>query len=372
MVVAPGWMLDNVDGAQRVDTEVRADGTVSSESRSNVSGLNVGDLFDRLLDAVVIARLSTGRIVEWNAAAERLFGFTAQEAIGQPIEILMPEPVSHLHRGGLERYLRTGHGLIIDAISPVEMPARTKTDEQIRVELSLSEIRNADGERFAIAVIRDALHRKRLELTNLELVQARVARAEAEAELATRDELLEALTTALHTASTPEQVAAISTALADYRQLHNGELPCRAMEGELVDLVHAAVDAVRHQASHRRLLVFTPPSVPALFDGARTRQLLGYLLADMVACIEDGARLEVHVDQPTPDTAQLTLRAPVASNGGGPRLGTQLARALAVRQKGTLSCSTTPAGGLEAILTLPATHKSPVRRTIPRPRRPQR
>jgi len=247
---------------------------------------------------VVIARLSTGRIVSWNSAAERLFGFTAKEAIGQPLEILMPEPISHLHRGGFERYQRSGHGLIIDALSPVEVPAHTRNDEQIRVELSLSEIRNAEGERFAVAVIRDALHRKRLELTNLELVQARVARAEAEAELASRDELLEALTNALHSAGTPEQVAYVTTALSDYRRLHNGELPCRAMEGELVDVVHAAVDAVRRQASHRRLLIYTPASVPALFDGPRTRQLLGYLLSDMLACTVDGARLEVHVSQP--------------------------------------------------------------------------
>src|SRR3954449_9259325 len=144
MVVAPGWMLDNVDGAERVDTSARVE--VNPGTRADATGIDVGILFERLLDAVVIARLSTGRIVSWNPAAERLFGYTAQEVIGQPIEILMPEPISHVHRGGFERYLRTGHGLIIDAISPVEMPARTRNDDQIRVELSLSEIRNAEGE----------------------------------------------------------------------------------------------------------------------------------------------------------------------------------------------------------------------------------
>jgi len=363
-------MLDNVDGAERVDTSARVE--VNPGTRADATGIDVGILFERLLDAVVIARLSTGRIVSWNPAAERLFGYTAQEAIGQPIEILMPEPISHVHRGGFERYLRTGHGLIIDAISPVEMPARTRNDDQIRVELSLSEIRNAEGERFAVAVIRDALHRKRLELTNLELVQARVARAEAEAELASRDELLEALTTALQNARTPEQVAHVTTALSDFRRLHNGELPCRAMEGELVDVVHAAVDVARRQASHRRLLIFTPPSVPALFDGARTRQLLGYLLTDMLACSVDGGRLEVHLSQPMPELAQLLVRAPVASTDGIPGLGTQVARALARRQKGTLRYSVTASGDLEVVLTLPATRSSPVRRTSPRPRPPQR
>ena len=86
-----------------------------------------------MLDAVVIARLSTGRIELWNPAAERLFGFSAQEAIGQSIEILMPEPIADVHRAGYERYLRTGHGLIIDAGAPVEMPARTKSGDDIRI-----------------------------------------------------------------------------------------------------------------------------------------------------------------------------------------------------------------------------------------------
>src|SRR6267378_2537654 len=43
--------------------------------------LDVGALFEQALDAVVIARLSTGRIVMWNPAAEKLFGYTARDAI---------------------------------------------------------------------------------------------------------------------------------------------------------------------------------------------------------------------------------------------------------------------------------------------------
>src|SRR5205807_9593589 len=77
--------------------------------------LGVGVLFNRVLDAVVIARLATGRIVLWNAAAEKLFGYTARQAVGQSIEILMPAPIAQIHRNGLERYMRTGHVLIIDA-----------------------------------------------------------------------------------------------------------------------------------------------------------------------------------------------------------------------------------------------------------------
>src|SRR5579872_1445372 len=86
--------------------------------------LDVGLLFDRLLDAIVIARLTTGRIVMWNNAAQKLFGYSAADAIGKSIEMLMPEPIAQVHRVGLERYTRTGHGLIVDAAEPIEMPAR--------------------------------------------------------------------------------------------------------------------------------------------------------------------------------------------------------------------------------------------------------
>src|SRR6266480_2172038 len=105
-------------------------GTVDA-SAAVATDLDVGVLFERLLDAVVIAHLRTGRIVLWNPAAERLFGYTAEEVIGASIEILMPPAIAPVHRAGLERYLRTSHGLIVDAQEPVELPARTRTGAEI-------------------------------------------------------------------------------------------------------------------------------------------------------------------------------------------------------------------------------------------------
>src|SRR4051794_15746264 len=58
-------------------------------------------------DAVVSAD-DAGRIVFWNAAAERLFGHTAAAVLGQPLGILMPEPLRDLHEQGLRRYAATG------------------------------------------------------------------------------------------------------------------------------------------------------------------------------------------------------------------------------------------------------------------------
>src|SRR3981081_132645 len=110
MVVASNCMLGNADGEEQPPS-----GGGLDESDVNVADFSIGALFDRLLDAVVIARIATGRIVLWNPAAEKLFGYSAAEAIGQSLEILMPTPIAEVHRAGLERYMRAGHGLLIDS-----------------------------------------------------------------------------------------------------------------------------------------------------------------------------------------------------------------------------------------------------------------
>jgi PAS domain S-box-containing protein len=360
MVIASNWMLGNADGEEQPPSNGRVE-----ESDVDVADFSIGALFDRLLDAVVIARLATGRIVLWNPAAEKLFGYTAAEAIGQSIEILMPAPIAQVHRAGLERYMRTGHGLIVDAGTPVAMPARTKNDEGLRVELSLSELRSKRGERFALAVIRDAMHKKHLELTSLELAQARVARTEAEAELAARDDLLESVAATLQAEPQPDALRRLATALADFSRVHGGELRVRPRDADLVDLVHAAADSVRRRATGRRLLVHAPPAVPAKFDPARTRQVLEEVMDEAIHRTSDGGHIEIRLDQPSPRTAEVTVRT---AGPGWPRelgVGLHLCRTLMQRQGGAFNTALTTTGGLEVVLTFQG---SPDRLRRKRPR----
>jgi PAS domain S-box-containing protein len=337
--------------SRAVRAEVRAE--VKEESAEGLE-LDVGVLFDRLLDAVVIARLGTGRIVLWNPAAEKLFGYSASEAIGQSIEILMPRPIAVVHRTGLERYVRTGHGLIIDAAAPVEMPARTKSGEEIRIEMALSELQSARGERFALAVVRDATQRKQLELTNLELVQARVAQSEAEAELSARDQLLDSVAAALESSPQPDELQRLSDDLADFRRLHGGELAVRPQDADLVDLVHVAADTVRDRAMGRRLLVHAPPTAPATFDLIRTRQVVEQILDEAVHRSSPDSRIYIGLEQPNVQSAQLTVRAEGTGYARELGLGLHLGKSLMERQGGTLTTTVTPRGGLEVVLTLPA------------------
>lgn len=363
MVITSNFLVGHSDGEERPQVSHRV-----PEINADALELGVGVLFDRLLDAVVIARLATGRIVLWNPAAEQLFGYSAEEAIGKSIEMLMPEPIASVHRAGLNRYMRTGHGLIVDADAPVGMPARTKDGEDIRIEMALSELQNPQGERFAVALIRDAMHRKQLELTNLELAQARVARSEAEAELLARDELLDAVAETLQAAPDQDELLRLSAALTDFRRVHGGQVAVRLREADLVDVVHAAADGVRKRASGRRVLVHAPPRVPAMFDTDRTRQVLEQVLDETLHRCPDGSRMQIRLEQPTRDLAQLTV---MADGTGIPRelgVGLHLSRTLMQRQGGSLTTALTPSGGLEVVLTfLGCPHPARWRSRRPRP-----
>jgi diguanylate cyclase (GGDEF)-like protein/PAS domain S-box-containing protein len=101
------------------------------------TGLDAIDLIEQLGDAVV-ATDCDGRITLFNAAAEELYGYRAEEIIGQSIALLTPEPVAEeaaverAHVLGGETLRRVGHLL-------------TRSGDVCGVELTLSPLRDADG-----------------------------------------------------------------------------------------------------------------------------------------------------------------------------------------------------------------------------------
>jgi PAS domain S-box-containing protein len=130
--------------------------------------LGFGRLFEMIRDAVIVADAKTQRIVLWNAAAAKMFGYSASEAPKMRVEELVPGPLKDAHRAGITRYAKTGHGRYIDSDAPLDLPALRKNGQEIRVELSLSPIRPVhdedDGEaQFVLAIIRDVTERKRAE-----------------------------------------------------------------------------------------------------------------------------------------------------------------------------------------------------------------
>jgi PAS domain S-box-containing protein len=132
--------------------------------------LGIGPLFWSVRDAVVVGDATTGRIVLWNPAAECLFGYSAAEAAGMPLENLIPERLRARHRAGLARYAVNGAGPLIDAEKPIAMPALRQDGAEISIELSLTPLLAPLGSiatgHYVLANIRDASERQRVAEAN--------------------------------------------------------------------------------------------------------------------------------------------------------------------------------------------------------------
>ena len=90
-------------------------------------------------DDAIISRDLTGVITSWNSGAERLFGYSAQEAIGQPITVLIPPDRLDEERGILER-IRRGEG-----VEHFETTRRRNDGTLVDVSVAVSPIRDSHG-----------------------------------------------------------------------------------------------------------------------------------------------------------------------------------------------------------------------------------
>lgn len=115
-------------------------------------------------DAVITID-SFGTIESFNATAERMFGYTAGEVIGQNVSYLMPEPYAAEHDGYLTRYLKTGERRIIGIGR--EVTARRKDGAIFPIELAVGEVEFDQRKRFT-GFIRDISLRRAAELGRAE------------------------------------------------------------------------------------------------------------------------------------------------------------------------------------------------------------
>ena len=106
-----------------------------------------------------------GRIILFNPAAERMFGYTQAEVMGQKVNMLMPEPYAREHDSYIAHYERTGEAHAIGRIRSVT--ARRKTGELFPIELSVTESRTEAEVRYS-AFIRDISEKVQLQERLLE------------------------------------------------------------------------------------------------------------------------------------------------------------------------------------------------------------
>jgi PAS domain S-box-containing protein len=120
-----------------------------------------------------------GRVVDFNAAAERTFGYPRADVIGQVMgDLIIPPKLRDQHRRGLARYLETGETVVVDR--RVEMTAMRADASELPVEISISRVPVAGPPLFT-AHVRDISNRRRAEQERAALaVNERAARVEAE------------------------------------------------------------------------------------------------------------------------------------------------------------------------------------------------
>jgi PAS domain S-box-containing protein len=107
----------------------------------------------------IIATDRDGRITFWNPGAERIFGFTADDAVGQSLDLIIPENLRARHWEGFRNTMATGtsrygHG---DLLS---VPGLTREGARISVEFTIVLLRNGAQETTGtVAVMRDVTKR---------------------------------------------------------------------------------------------------------------------------------------------------------------------------------------------------------------------
>jgi PAS domain S-box-containing protein len=170
----------SVDGAERQMEDVR---------------LWLAAIVDSSDDAIISKNLD-GVILTWNRAAQRLFGYSEEEVVGQPIMIIVPPELHHEEQEILRR-LRAG-----ERIEHRETRRITRDGRYLDVSLTISPVRDAEGTIIgASKILRDVTERRRSE----------IALRESEQRLASevvRARTLQSLIMRLISASTQESLSA--------------------------------------------------------------------------------------------------------------------------------------------------------------------
>ena len=216
-------------------------------------------------DDAIVSKTLEGVITSWNRGAERIFGYTPAEAVGQHITLIIPEERHAEEREVLARLVRG------ERIDHFETIRRTKDGRTVEISLTVSPVRNAAGRIVgASKVARDISERRHLVRERLALLaREQDARTEAEALNRSKDQFLATLS---HELRTPLNAIYGWARILDAGRL-DGPGTRRATEAILrnaaaqVQLIEDLFDVSRVITGNMRLDV-RPLSIAAVLDAA--------------------------------------------------------------------------------------------------------
>jgi PAS domain S-box-containing protein len=285
-------------------------------------------------DDAIVSKDLNATIMSWNTAAERIFGYTAEETIGRSITMLLPPERRH-EEDIILATLRRG-----ERIAHFETVRVRKDGRRIDVSISVSPIRDSTGAIVGAAKIaRDITRRKEMEAERDRLLASeRAARAEAESANRAKDEFLSVVSHELRTPLaamlgwisvlrqgrlSPERVAraldtiersgrvqaALIDDLLDVSRIIGGRLRLTLRPTRLAPILHAAVEAVRPDAVAAGVTLTAAIDTDLLVNGDDTRlqQVIANVLGNAIKFTPEGGRVDVRLER-IGDEARLTMR----------------------------------------------------------------
>ncbi|HZW06648.1 MAG TPA: ATP-binding protein [Phycisphaerales bacterium] len=288
-------------------------------------------------DDAIVSKTLQGVITSWNPSAERMFGYTAAEAVGRHISLIIPPD----RLGEEEQVLaRLGRGERIDHFETVR---RARNGRLLAISLTVSPIRDSTGRIVgASKVARDITERRRAEAEREQLLSAeRAARGEAERAGRLKDEFLATLSHELRTplaaivgwaeilsrgTADPGTVvegagvilrnarlqARLVADLLDMSRIISGKMRLEVERVDLPAVIYAAVESVKPAAEARGVRLATelePLPGPVYGDAARLQQIVWNLLSNAIKFTPRGgqvllrlARAESHLELAVSDT----------------------------------------------------------------------
>jgi PAS domain S-box-containing protein len=258
-------------------------------------------------DDAIISKDLNGIITSWNPGAQRLFGYSEEEAIGRPVTILIP-PERHDEEPVILERIRRG-----ERTDHYETVRRRKDGSEIHISLTVSPIKNADGiVTGASKIARDISERKRNEEQIATL--AREAEHRAKNVLAVVQAIVR-----LSQAETPEELKqAIDGRIRALANVHNLFVQSRWTGAELRNLIEEELSPYSRGGARTSV---EGPSLLLAQDLAQTIAVAMHELATNAAKYgalsgEDG---RVHVAWSRTEDGQLVIRW---DESGGPHVYT--------------------------------------------------
>jgi PAS domain S-box-containing protein len=260
-------------------------------------------IVDTALDAVV--RMDRqGRIVGWNAQAEKIFGWKGDEVLGRDLsECIVPERHRTAHRNGLARFERSGVGGVLD--SRIETYALRRDGVEFPIELAITRVQLATSDDYEFcSFIRDISERREREQSlvaaNVRAEAANVAKSEFLANMSHEirtpmSAIIGMAYLALRTELSPKQqdyVGKIHRAALSLLGIINDILDFSKIEAGKLDVEHipfclddvlanvASVTSQKAADKHLEYLFHVPHAIPRMLVGDPLR--LGQVLINLV------------------------------------------------------------------------------------------